>query len=164
MMNRMLRHTVVCLAMLPVVPVAVVSAIGQQSTPAPRAGSNWQHVQELPEGTSIRVKAPTRSAVCNLKSVDADSLTCVHGIGKDIVFQRTEIQSIKIHHRARSAAAGAGIGFVAGVSTGYGLFKAEGGGSWGGLISTGAGVGFGVIGAVIGVATDFTHSTVYKGP
>lgn len=159
MMNRKLRHTVLCLAMLP-----VLSATAQSSTPAPGAGSNWQHVQALPEGTSIRVKVTNRSAVCNLKSVDADSLTCVHGIGKDIVFQRAEIQSIKIHHRARSAAAGAGIGFVAGVGTGYGFFRAEGGGSWGGLISTGAGVGFGVIGAFIGVATDFTHSTVYKGP
>jgi len=154
-----MRNVLLCLAMMP-----MLSAAAQQPAPAPRAGSNWQHVQALPEGTSIRVKSRNSSAVCNLKSVDADSLTCVHGIGKDIVFQRVEIQSIKIHHRARSAAVGAGIGFVAGVSTGYGLFKAEGGGSWGGLISTGAGVGFGVIGAVIGVATDFTHSTVYKGP
>ena len=86
MMNLKMCNAVLCMAMMP-----VLSATAQQSTSAPRAGSNWQHLEALPEGTSIRVKSTNRSAACKLKSVDADSLTCARGAEKDIVFQRAEV-------------------------------------------------------------------------
>jgi hypothetical protein len=82
----------------------------------PPAGSNWQHVQVLPVGTSINVKARTSHASCNVKSVDADSLTCTGK--KGVVFQRTDVLSIGISHRGRSTAIGLGVG--AGVGAGIG--------------------------------------------
>jgi hypothetical protein len=159
MMNLKMRDAVLSLAMM-----AALSAMAQHPATATPAGSNWQHVQVLPEGTSIRVKATNRSAACKLKSVDADSLTCASGTDKEIVFQRGEVKSIKIHHRGRSAAVGGAIGIGAGLGTGYGVGKAEGAGDWSGTIAAGTGIGFGLLGALIGVATEFTHSTVYKGP
>jgi len=91
--------------------LTTLSASAQQTAqqPAqPSAGSNWQHVQMLPIGASINVKARTSQAACTLKSVDADSLTCTHG--KDIVFQRADILTIKISRRGRSALIGTAIG------------------------------------------------------
>ncbi len=83
----------------------------QPAQSAPPEGSNWQHVQALPLGTSINVKVRKSHVSCTLKSVDADSLTCIHG--KDIVFERTEIKSITIQRRGRSTLIGAGIGGAA---------------------------------------------------
>jgi hypothetical protein len=125
--------------------MSVVAATAQQSTPASPPGAKWQHVQALPEGTSIRLRATSRSAACKLENVDADSLTCASGTDKEVVFQRGEVKWIKIHHRGRSAAAGGAIGI--GLGTGSGVANGALGGDWGGT-----------------VATDFTHSTVYKGP
>jgi hypothetical protein len=152
-----------------------LSAPAQQPTqqPAqPPAGSNWQHVQALPAGTSLNVKARTSHLACKLKSVDADTLTCTHG--KDATFQRSEILSIKIPRRGRSTliamGVGAGVGAIVGAAT-SGCSTAEKN-SWFGCFLTpsrpqGAAIGallFGIIGAPIGALTDFAHSTVYKAP
>ena len=139
------------------------SALLSAQQPAPSAsseGSNWQHVRALPAGASIHVKAQHSSAICKLKSVDADSLTCT-GV-KDITFQRAEIRSITIPRRGLSTAIGAAAGAGAGVAVGAGLGPTV----W---TSRGKGAGVGVaifapIGAIIGAATDFAHSTVYKAP
>src|ERR1035441_6649794 len=94
-------------SLLSLVLVSALSAHAAQQPAQPLAGSNWQHVQVLPAGTSINVKARSSHASCKLKSVDADSLTCTDK--KDIVFQRTDVVSIKISRRGRSTLVGLGI-------------------------------------------------------
>jgi len=156
--------------------LAALTVPAQQPTqqPAqPSAGSNWQHVQALPVGASINVKARTSHASCTLKSVSADSLTCTHG--KDLIFQRADILTIKIPHRGRSAligaAIGAGAGAIVGAASGSSSCTQQAGQlfpcfnlfSRGDLAVIGA-VAVGVIGAPIGGLTDFTKSTVYKAP
>lgn len=131
-------------------------------TPPPQ-GSNWQHVQALPAGTSIYVSANKHTTRCSLTSVDVDSLTCTHG--KPVTFKRTEITSIKLPRHTLSTLIMAGIG--AGVSVGVvkGVSQATG---WGGtakgsVYAGGAGLGAIVFGS-IGYLTDFARSAVYKAP
>jgi hypothetical protein len=135
--------------------------IAQALTPAtPPAGSNWQHVQALPQGTNIHIKAQHASASCALKSADADSLTCLHG--KEITFQRTEIKSITISRRVLSTAIGAAAGAGVGTAIGAGL-----GPSFWANRGKGAAVGIAIftpIGAIIGAGTNFAQSTVYRAP
>src|ERR1039458_2782551 len=95
-------------SLLSLVLVSALSARAAQQPAQPLAGSNWQHVQVLPAGTSISVKARSSHASCKLKSVHADSLTCTDK--KDIVFQRTDVVSIKISRRGRATLVGLGIG------------------------------------------------------
>ena len=159
---------------LSLVLASALSAPAQQPAQQPSqppAGSNWQHVQALPAGTSINVTARTSHLACKLKSVDAETLICTHG--KDIVFQRSDILSIKIPRRGRSALIGLGIGAGAGVIVGAatGCSSAQKNSAWGCFLTPtrtqGAaifGVLFGGIGAAIGAGTDFAKSTVYKAP
>ena len=154
--------------------LAAVSATAQQPVaPAqPPPGANWQRVQALPVGQSIVVKAKASHASCKLKSVDADSLTCTHG--KDLVFQRADIRTIKIPRRGRSTLIAAGIGIATGAIVGAasGSSCTQQAGQFLpcvniisrrdlAVIGT---VAVGVIGAPIGALTDFTKSTVYKAP
>jgi hypothetical protein len=144
-----------------------------QQPASPPAGSNWQHVQALPVGASINVKARKSHPGCKLKSVDADSLTCTHG--KDLVFQRTDILSVKIPRRGRStliaAGIGIGVGAIAGAASGSSCTSAQKNSflgcfsivSRGDLALAGGAVG-GVIGSPIGYFTDFAKSTVYTAP
>ena len=147
--------------LIPVLFAASTFLSAQQPTAsASPEGSNWQHVQALPIGASIRVRVLHNSTSCKLKSVDADSLTCTSA--KDITFQRGDIRSITIPRRGLSTAIGAAAGAGAGVSVGAGLGPAF----W---TSRGkcAGVGIAIftpIGAIIGATTDFAHSTVYRAP
>src|SRR5579859_7159230 len=85
-----------------------LSAIAAPLSAPPPAGSNWQHVQVLPVGTAINVKARSGHASCNVKSVDANSLTCTGK--KDMVYRRTDVLSIGISHRGRSTGIGAAVG------------------------------------------------------
>ena len=157
--------------MLAITFLAVLSAPAQQPAQPP-AGSNWQHVQALPIGTSIQVQARKSHANCNLKSVDADTLTCTHR--KDIVFQRADILAIKIPRRGRSTLIAAGIGAGAGAIVGAattGCSTAAKNSFLGCFLTPtrpqGAAIGavlFGVIGAPIGALTDFAKSTIYKAP
>jgi hypothetical protein len=152
--------------LLPLVAAAQQKVVSPP--PPPPQGSNWQHVQALPLGTTIQVKTPKSKTKCALKSVDADSLTCLRG--KDIVFQRTEIRSITIPRRTRSTWVGTAIGGGVGFGLGTGAAAATDKGGWfsgagwdalsGALLGLlGAGIGAGV-----GAGTDFTHSTIYKAP
>lgn len=161
-----MRSLLLVLALMP-----TLSTSAQQPAPtSPPAGSNWQHVQVLPVGQSINVSARTSHASCKLKSVDADTLTCTHG--KDLVFQRTDIVNIKFPHRGRSTlvglAIGGGTGAIIGAAAGSpGCSSAQTFClniiSRGDLAAIGA-VGFGAVGALVGVLTDFSRSTVYKAP
>jgi hypothetical protein len=151
--------------------VPSIGTFAQQATSsAPAAGSNWQHVQALPIGASLQIKARKGRANCELKSVDTESLTCTNG--KDIVFQQSDILTIKIPHRGRSTliglAAGAGTGAIIGAATGS-PGCTQGQAFCLNIIDRTAlveigGVAFGAIGAIVGVATDFSRSTVYKAP
>jgi len=161
--SAVIRSTFLLLVLSP-----TIYTTAQQPTPtAPSEGSNWQHVQALPTGASIKVKARTGQEVCKLKSADADTLTCTHG--KDFTFQRSDIVSIKIPHRGRSALIGAAIG--GGVGTGIGFAAGTTGKDTffgrnflrGAMTAIGAVFG-GVVGGATGALTDFSHSTVYKAP
>jgi uncharacterized protein YcfJ len=151
--------------------VSAIQASAQQSAlPAPTAGSDWRQVEALPAGASINVKARTRHANCKLKSVNADTLTCNQP--KEVVFQRTEILTIKIPRRGRSSLIATGIGAGAGAIVGAaitGCSAAQKDSYFGCFITPtrpqGAAIGavlFGVIGAPIGYFSDFAKSTVYK--
>ena len=148
--------------------LAPAVSLSAQQVAQPLSGSNWQHVQALPVGASVQVKARKSHTNCYVKSVDADSLTCTHG--KDIVFERSEIRSIKIPHRGRSIGVGAAIGAGVGFGIGAGAAAATdnggwfSGGGWDALSGAVAGVLGAAIGTVTGGLTDFTHSTVYKAP
>jgi hypothetical protein len=145
---------------------------GAAQQPAPAAGSNWQRVMALPLGTQVVVKAKAHNMTCNLKAVDAETLTCgPRGVlgNSDVVFQQAEIKLIKIKRRGRSTLIGAGIGGVAGAITGFAATTNNGGGWFGpnflrGPATAGMAIGVGGIGAIVGVTTDFASSTVYKAP
>ena len=148
--------------------VSALSVSAQQPAP-PRAGSNWQHVQALPVGASIIVKARKSHAGCKLKSVDADSLTCIRG--KGLVFQRADIVSIKVPHSGRSALVGAGLG--AGVGAVIGAAAGSAGCSGQAFcidiisrrdLAAISALAVGTLGGIAGGATDFTRSTVYTAP
>ena len=148
---------------------AISAAAQQPAAPAaqPPAGSNWQHVQALPLGASINVKARTSHASCTLKSIDAETLTCTHG--KDIVFERSEIQVIKIPRRGRSTLIGAGVGGGALAIAGFAATTDHSNGFFGNNFLRGpatvlSGLAGGLVGGVIGGVTDFSRSTVYKAP
>ena len=153
---------------LSLVLASALSAIAAQQPAQPPAGSNWQHVQALPAGTSLNVKSRTSHLACKLKSVDADTLTCTHG--KDLVFQRADILTIKIPHRGRSALIGAAVG--GGTLAVIGFASATnntpnsffGPNFLRGPVTAVFGLGGGLIGAITGGLTDFTRSTVYKAP
>ena len=158
------------LALLPALLAIALSAASQQpATPAaqPPAGSNWQHVQALPLGASINVKARTSHASCTLKSINADTLTCSHG--KDLVFERSEIQIIKIPRRGRSALIGAGVGGGALAIAGFAATTDHSNGLFGNNFLRGpatllSGLAGGLVWGVVGGVTDFSRSTVYKAP
>jgi hypothetical protein len=126
-----------------------------------QTGPSWERVMALPSGTAVHVKAAGHGAHCKLKSVDADSLTCDGG-GKTEVFKKADIRTVKVPHRGRSALAGAAIGGGTGAAIGAGV------GQNGQIIGRGGlaaifGIPLAVIGALVGVATDFTVATIYKG-
>jgi len=148
--------------------LTTISATAQQAAQAPvaapPASPSWQKVQALAAGTSIKVKTRTGNTACILKSVDAGALTCNHG--KDIVIQQTDILTIRVAHRGRSALVGLAIGGGGGAIIGAASIP-----SCSGICiisrSTGAvvvGVAGALIGAIVGVTTDFAHTTVYKAP
>jgi hypothetical protein len=125
------------------------------------SAQGWDRVLALPAGTSVHIHATDHSAHCRLKSADADSLTCVSGDAKTEVFKKTEIKSIKVPHRGRSALAGAAIG------GGTGAIIGAAAGQNGQIVGRGGlaaifGIPLAIIGALVGVATDFTVATLYK--
>jgi hypothetical protein len=152
--------------------VTIVSANAQQPPQPLLEGSNWQHLQALPAGASIQVSARTRHANCTFEKADDDTLTCTHG--KSILFQRSEVKSIKIPRRGRSTLIALGIGAGSGAIVGAaitGCSTAQKDSFFGCFITPtrpqGAAIGaalFGVIATPIGFFTDFARSTIYKAP
>jgi hypothetical protein len=120
----------------------------------------------LPAGANLNVKTRTGHASCKLKSVDADSLTCTHS--KDLTFQRTDIVNIKIPHRGRSTliglAAGGGVGAIIGAAATHGNTCSQFCFVSNADVTLATSLVGGFVGAVVGVTTDFSRSTVYKAP
>ena len=174
---RTILFAILILILIPIpipmlVAAAPLSASAQAAAaPPPPAGSNWQNVQALPVGTSIQVsiqaKASTRHTVCTLTAVDADSLACDRNVRfnvQKVLFQRTEIRTVKLTRRGRSAVFGAAIGAGAGAVAGgiqgarSNYFAVHGAFA---MIYAFAGA---FAGAPIGYLTDFSASTVYRAP
>jgi len=147
-----------------------LSAPAQQPTQSlpqpPPAGSNWQHVQALPAEASIHVNIISGSTVCSLKSVDDQILTCTHG-QKDLIFQRSQIKSIKLARRYRSTWIGIAIGGATGIVAVEAAYKP----TWDyppvinrGSVAAIVGVPLAIVGGIVGHFTDFTGFTIYKAP
>lgn len=152
--------------LIPFLLAATLAASAQQPAPPPE-GSNWARVQALPAQTYLHVNARKGHAICYLTAVEPDSLSCSKdtGVGhKEISFQRSDITSIKLAHRGRSAVLGATIlggagalaGAVQGTRSNYFAVK----GAWAMIFAfSGA-----FAGAPIGYLTDFSASTIYRAP
>ena len=138
----------------------------QARAQAGKAGSDWNHVMALPTATEIDLRTASAHVRCVLTQVTEDSLACSRGV-TTFSFQRSEVHSIKIGHRGRSALIGGAIG---GGGLGIGLFAAtssSGDSLFGPNFlrgqATAVGLGAGaVIGGGIGALTDFSKSTVYR--
>jgi hypothetical protein len=162
--------------LLPAALYSSAQQLAQPTTPPPPAGSNWQHVQRLPTGTSIYVYTRGHHQRCELESAAADTLSCIRS--KSLTFQRTEIVSIKLAHRGRSSLVGLAVGAGAGIGIGYAIPLSAGNGSPAGQafqqvflnplargVLVGLGAASGSIGGTLaGYFTDFSRSTVYKAP
>jgi hypothetical protein len=125
-------------------------------------------VEALRVGTSLYLNAKGGHKGCTLKSVTSDALIC-KGTGKDAVYPRADIWSIKVGRRGRSALIGAIPGGVMIAAGGIGE-ATEKCGNQAILCGIGAsalvlgGGAIAVIGAGIGALTDFSKSTIYTAP
>ena len=129
--------------------------------------STWSGVQALPIDTSMHINATHQHLLCQLKTVDADSISCTRNRGfgaKVYTFQREQIQSIKLARRTLSTLAGVGIGAGGGAIVGAAITTNPN--SWfrGDVIAATTGIGA-VAGAAIGYPSDFLAGpTVYRAP
>ena len=134
-----------------------VSPAVAQTAAAP---TGWARVQAEPKGSNINVKARSNSGTCLLATVTEDTLTCTRK-GQDVTYARADILRIRRPHRGRSTlvglAIGAGGGAAAGAATGRsGDIIGKGG------VAAIFAVPLGLVGALIGVTTDFTSSSLYS--
>ena len=130
----------------------------------------WERVQQLPTYTAVDIRKDKGKVLCLIESVIQDGLTCVKANSTSPVhLARTEIKSIRLQNKGRSA----GIGFVLGAGIGAGagaaiLAPAGGPGQWFTHTETaefGAAVGViigGVIGALVGRSRDDFGTLVYS--
>jgi hypothetical protein len=162
-------------------PASAVPASHAQQPPAPPtqppAGSNWQNVKVLPVRTRVHITLDHGGQTCRLFSVTDDAFTCEAAPGRaGRVIQRPEIKHIKLTHYGRSALVGAGVGGAIGAISGAIAGRAKpcptgqtlcfnGIGVGAGGVAAIFGVGAGVVGSVVGGATDFTRgSSIYVRP
>ena len=74
----------------------LLAARAQQVSPQV-ATKNWKKLRTIPVGKSIHVKTAQAQVTCATHHHDQNTLTCTQN-GNDLVFQRTEVQSIKVAH------------------------------------------------------------------
>jgi hypothetical protein len=133
------------------------------------SANQWQDVEALKAGTSIRITLTKEKILCAFDSADQDGLVCHKrqaGVDRSIALPRTEIQLIRARNATGSvvvgtligAGAGAGIGAIVDSSiknpntTNNAKFTR-------GLVPIG-----GLLGALFGVATEFVPGKLlYKG-
>ena len=128
----------------------------------------WTRLEAVDPDTKLYVKTQAGSVTCHFKSAGDGALTCTGDGGKLIDLQRPEIRKVRAPHRLRSTLVGLGIGAVGGIIFGAAIGDSCTPQSFfcisrGSLAAAGA-VLFGGIGAIVGVSTDFTRSTIYKAP
>ena len=134
-----------------------LSASAQTAQP-PAAG--WARVQALAAGTEVHVFAGHhQGGICEVKSVDADSLRCSDAR----VIPRGDIRSIKLPHRAASAVVAGALGLVAGNV--IGLEASKHCGTLGCLVALALVDIAVVVGSVFaGLLSDFLGKTIYQKP
>ncbi len=127
--------------------------------------STWSGVQALPADTPIHINATHQHLLCQLKTADADSISCTRNRGfgaKVYTFQREQIQSIKLSRRTLSTLSGVGIGAGGGAIIGAALTNSRTTWFRGAVIGASAGIGA-VAGGAIGYPSDFLAGpTVYR--
>ncbi|SRR5260370_37746186 len=155
MLNRVLYLTLLF--------AAPAAGLAQQPT------KDWDGIEALKAGTSIRVTLPNQKILCAFDSADDDGLVCHRrqaGVDRSISVPRTGIQLI----RARNATGSVTVGTLIGVGIGAGI---------GAIVDSSiknpnttnnakftrglAPVG-GLLGALFGIATEFVPGKLlYKG-
>ena len=93
---------------------ASAAGLAQQPT------NEWQRVEALKAGTSMRITLTKERVLCAFDSADEDGLICHRkeaGIDRSISMRRTEIKLI----RARNATGSVVVGTVIGVGVGAGI-------------------------------------------
>lgn len=138
----------------------------------PAAGGNWERVKSLPTRTKLHITTDHGGKTCRVFAITDDALTCAKfGGTTGTVLQRSEIKHIKLTHALRSTLVGAGIGgglgaTIGGIAghtapcTGFCFNIIDGK-----TLALITGVTFGVVGGVVGVATDFARgSSIYTRP
>jgi hypothetical protein len=136
---------------------------------AQQSANEWQGVEALKAGTSIRITVTDEKIRCAFDSADEDGLICHKreaGVDRSIALPRTEIQLI----RARNATGSVVVGTITGTGIGLGI---------GAIVDSSiknanttnnakferglAPVG-GFLGALFGIATEFVPGKLlYKG-
>jgi hypothetical protein len=156
-------------ALLSLVLIFAITLSASAQTAQPTDGG-WGRVEALANATSIRVKAKKQTVVCKFQSATADSLSCLVSGKTDVqLFQLADIKYVKIPHRGRSTLIGAAPGAVVAAAGGIGRAteKCTNATFFCGLgadLVMGLGAALAIIGAVIGAATDFSATTLYKKP
>lgn len=136
----------------------------QASVPVPRKGS-WNTIQDLPEGTVLRVKSAladggTHTVKCQFRSADEIALTCEpwsrprpywaprRATLDEYVLPRAQVLEVRLDdedaQRAGSTAIGTLAGGVIGGVIGYNCC------SKGGDVRAGGAIGMSLIGALVG--------------
>ena len=168
----MYRRNLILPSLVALLALSSSQAQPMPPVPQPPAGSNWSRVQALPPHTGLHLTTDHGGHGCHVFAVSDDSLTCEGGGRKaGRVFQKAEIQHIKLTHYVRStlvgAGVGGGIGAIAGAiggrtppCTGF-CFNILGPGAVAAIVGT-AGA---VVGAAVGGPTDFARgSSIYVRP
>ena len=142
-------------------------SVAQTNTPAV---DGWTRVEALRTGTKVHISLDRGGKTCHIYSVTDDALTCANGKTAGDVIQRGQIKQIKVPHVLRSTFTGLAVGVGVGAITGYAIgrsndcrvkpcFDIIGPGT----VAAIGGIGFGVVGAGVGAATDFTRGgAIYK--
>ena len=92
----MRKHLFVARMIFAMALSGTLSATAQQVSPKV-AEKNWKKLTTIPIGKPIHVKTAQTRVTCAIQRHTADTFTCTQN-GNDLVFQRTEVQSIKVVH------------------------------------------------------------------
>ncbi len=101
-----------CLTLLFAAPAAVL---------AEQPAKDWQGIETLKAGSSIRITLPKQKILCSFDSADDDGLVCHKrqaGVDRSISINRSEIRLIRARNATGSVIAGALIGTGIGVGIG----------------------------------------------
>jgi hypothetical protein len=128
----------------------------QRVQPNSAVHSGWNRVQQLPAQTEVHVKADRKKVTCRIDAVTEDKLTCSSTKGNgssSYEFSRTEIKTVKLSRRGRSALIGLAIGAGVGAGVGVGIGSAINSGDTGSYVHVSGGKSAGVgaaVGALVG--------------